>query len=315
MVGPARPTYGWSALVRSIRSLFVVFVVSVVAVPWPASPAGAIAHGEDARNGDYRFTVLLTMSGLPVEGGGSRDSSCSGALIAPRWVITAGHCFRDAGGRRVSRTVAERTTATVGRTDLNSRDGREVEVVDAYQADGADVALARLADAVTDIAPIRLATEPPAVGEVLRLTGFGLTADGEPAPATWLQTGQFTVDAVGDAMIETSGRAPRPDTSPCLHDSGGPYFRAGPDGTFVLAAVVSTGPDCPHPGPDSSARTDNLGNWIAGTMAGAETAPLHGRAGVRDAMLVLAGATVPALVLVWVVRRRRGSLTVDMRHR
>src|SRR3954470_16917326 len=174
MVGPARPTYGWSALVRSIRSLFVVFVVSVVGVPWPASPAGAIAHGEDAPNGDYRFTVLLTMSGLPVEGGGSRDSSCSGALIAPRWVITAGHCFRDAGGRRVSRTVAERTTATVGRTDLSSPEGREMDVVAAYQGDRADVALARLGDAVTGVVPIRVATEPPVVGEVLRLTGFGL---------------------------------------------------------------------------------------------------------------------------------------------
>jgi secreted trypsin-like serine protease len=306
MVGTARPTYGWSALARFIRNLFVVFVVSVVAGLWSASPAGAIAYGEDAPNGDYRFSVLLTMSGLPVEGGGSRDGSCSGALIAPRWVITAGHCFRDAGGRRVSRTVAERTTATVGRTDLGSPDGREVDVVAAYQADGADVALVQLGDAVTDVVPIRVATEPPAVGEVLRLTGFGLATEGsETAPATWLQTGLFTVDAVGDAMIETSGRAPRPDTSPCPHDSGGPYFRAGPDGTFVLAAIVSTGPDCPHLGPDSSARIDNLRDWITSTMAGAETLPLHVPAGVSGALLLLAGATVLALVLVGVALRRR----------
>ena len=78
-----------------------------------------------------------------------------------------------------------------------------------------------------------------------------------------------------------------------------------PTEPFVLAAVVSTGPDCPHLGPDSSARIDNLSDWITSTMAGAETLPLHGPASVSGALLLLAGATVLALVLVWVVLRRR----------
>jgi len=279
-------------------------LASAVAVPCSARPAGAIAHGVNAPAGGYRFSVLLTMTGLPVEGGGSRNSSCSGALIAPRWVITAGHCFRDPAGRRVSRTVAERTTATVGRTDLHSSTGWQVDVVAAYQADGADVALARLGAAVTGVVPLRVGTEPPVVGEVLRLTGFGLTAGGGRT-ATWLQTGQFTVDAVGDTLIETSGRAPRPDTSPCPHDSGGPYFRKGPGGSFVLAAVVSTGPDCPHPGPDLSARTDNLSDWITSTVD-TETAPSRG----RTLLLILGGAAVTAIVGAgFVVRRRAQSST------
>ncbi len=181
-------------------------------------------------------------------------------------MITAGHCFRDAAGRRVSRTVAERTTAVVGRTDLSSRAGQEVEVIAAYQADGPDVALAELREPVTGITPVRLATRPPVPGEVLRLTGFGLVSDGGRT-TTRLQTGQFTVDAIGDALIETSGRAPHRDTSPCLHDSGGPYFHQERDGTFVLAAVVSSGPGCPHTGPDQSARVDNLSAWITGTTA------------------------------------------------
>lgn len=286
-------------MAKFIRHVVAALVLAAVAVPWAARPASAIAHGADAADGDYPFSVLLTMTGLPAEGGGTRDSACSGALIAPRWVITAGHCFRDAAGRRVSRTVAERTTAVVGRTDLGDRDGHEVDVVAAYQADGADVALAELGEPVTGVTPIRVATRPPAPGEVLRLTGFGLVVDGGgTAPATRLQTGQFTVDAVGAALIEVSGRAPRPDTSPCPHDSGGPYFRENRDGSAVLAAVVSSGPGCPHTGSDLGARVDNLSDWIDGTIASPPQSP---------ALLLTAGTAVVALLVAGGVLRRRAG--------
>ena len=284
-------------MVKVSRIVVAAAVAAAAAVPGPARPAAAIAHGADAADGRYRFSVLLTMTGLPAAGGGARDSACSGALIAPRWVVTAGHCFRDGAGRRVSRTVAERTTAVVGRTDLGDPDGQEVEVVAVHQADGPDVALAELAEPV-GVTPIRVATEPPVRGEVLRLTGFGLVTDGgAPAPATRLQTGLFTVDAVGDTLVETSGRAPRPDTSPCPHDSGGPYFRERRDGTPVLVAVVSSGPDCPHTGADLSARVDNLGAWIAGTTT---ASPPRAPTGLLPA----AGAGVAALLVLAVVLRR-----------
>lgn len=285
-----------AASVTVSRNYLVIALAAAAIIVVPARPAAAIAHGDKVPAGKYRFATKLTMTGIPTTGGGTRDSWCSGALIAPRWVITAGHCFRDAAGKRVSRTVAEHTTATIG--------GRSIEVVDAFQApDNDDVALAELGSPVTDVTPIRLGDSSPRPGEVLRLTGYGLTDGDEAAGSPGLRTGLFVVGEVRESLLDVSGTRPRTDTSACLHDSGGPYFSEAKDGTATLRAVVSTGPGCPHRGADFAARTDHLGGWIAGkTQGGPSAYPRY--LAIGGALLVL--TAVAGLVLLR-ARRRPGT--------
>jgi secreted trypsin-like serine protease len=247
---------------RNMRILLAVLMILMGPIALQPGTAHAIANGEPVAEGEYRFSVKLTMTGIPTPDGGRRNSACSGALIAADWIITAGHCFRDENGVRVERPVADLTTATVGRADLSGTNGQVATVVAVRQSPTNDMALAQLDRRIRGIRPLNLAHRPPDVGDVLRLTGYGADSSVNPQPSTILRTGQVTVVGMSTSLIGVTGHAPAADTSACPFDSGAPYFIERGHRPPLLVSVENTGPPCPHAEFEITARVDNIAGWI-----------------------------------------------------
>jgi secreted trypsin-like serine protease len=247
---------GGRLLAVAVAALAVTFVLC-------ARQAGAVAHGQDAPPGAFPFNAKLTSNDIPVAGGGVRFGACTGALVARKWVITAGHCFHDINRVPVGGPPPYHMTVTIGRTDDSDIGGHVAHVINVAQSPVNDVALAELDVPVDDITPIRLPARAPAAGDQLEIAGWGATSTATPVvPSKHLQLGWFSISSVDATHAYVRGVAPQADTSACDDDSGAPYFV--PDGARLgtLVAVENTGPNCPHTSAETTARIDVITGWI-----------------------------------------------------
>ena len=232
-----------------------------------ASPAMAIVGGNDASPGEYPSVAEITFGAF----------GCTGTLISPDTVLSAGHCGSLTGAAVASPASWPPQLVNVTIGSHHSGDGERVPV------SSITVSPSYLATSGNDISVLKLSrnsvkapTKVAGAGErglwtagtLATIAGWGTTSEGGDAPDT-LQEAQvpITTDAYCDgaysdfdASTMVCAGYPQGGVDTCQGDSGGPLFAGG-----RVVGATSFGEGCARPGkPGVYARVADapLREWI-----------------------------------------------------
>ncbi|HEY5710465.1 MAG TPA: serine protease [Allosphingosinicella sp.] len=266
--------------------------------PIAGAAAIAVALGTavaaDARPADtIRYPYVSAFSRMTDK---NRVYFCAGTLIAPRWILTAAHCFHDRAGTPIAtadvwaeagadllRDVPDAAQVAIDRIVIHPGYDRATQ--------DNDIALVRLATEagplIADIAQARPGRDPGAA----TMLGFGSLYEGRLAAnarnrrgalvaqlSDRLQQEQVPLIQPGDcaARLGVGGAATGawqicaavgPDRN-CVADSGGPLIFDGPNGADRVAGVVSFGSGCAVEAPLTVyTRVSAYADWIRQVLA------------------------------------------------
>lgn len=284
-------------LAATTATLCAVAVALLAAATAPASPPAqaslpaqaSIIHGSIASIEEFPSLAFVLARHSKNEG-----FACTGTVIAPRVILTAGHCAQDLslGGFTPPR---EYEVATGRANPRHDESGEVHKVIATHVFPGfdpgnthGDAALLILATP-TSAPPIPLATEADGAlyegGTPVLLAGWGLTRfDAKRAPENLRSTATVVLDAAAckrqtrpfyppysSALEMCTTDPPDHANGGCFGDSGGPAIAHRADGSAVEIGVTSTGgPGCSTKLPNIFTRADRISGWAAEWIAATE---------------------------------------------
>jgi secreted trypsin-like serine protease len=241
----------------------------------------AIVGGLAARNGQFPWVARI------VTHGGKVVDVCTGTIVAPTLILTAGHCAEDVQTgipREPSEFQIQTWSRSAGRLRGHSVAVSRVLVYPGFDPSSGvgDAALLELSRPTTG-PPIRLASEADEspVGTPAVMTGWGRTDGATPvADRPFLRWADTVVQSPQWCARQVRGffprrqlcvlNAPTNNTAGCAGDSGGPLLikRAGDtielgvlDGSTYLVRG-STVIKCVTSEPTVFARAATISNWV-----------------------------------------------------
>jgi len=306
------------------RRLSLLTTAGLLAGALMAAPAGAVVGGRDAAPGAYPAVTFVTLGG---------SFACTGTLIAPTAVLTAGHCGSLTGslvatpiGWPVSSIDVTIGAQTPGGPGEKARVARVAIPPSYLLTSSSDVSLLLL-DRPAATAPVRIAGRGEeglwAPGVTETIVGYGATSEGGERAAR-LQ--EANVPIIADATCAAAYGTFEPRTmlcagfpqggvDTCQGDSGGPLFGKRSDGSLVVVGSTSQGEGCARagkPGVYARVADNDLREWIRSLVPDGVVADVVARS--VPAALAPAAAPLPRVctsrrtIIVNVKRAFRGRL-------
>lgn len=233
----------------------------------------AVVGGRPARQGEWPDAAGIVFDSSYV--------GCTGTLVAPDVVLTAGHC------------VGGITHVILGTTNWYRQDGAEIVPVKREVANesGYDVAVLELARKAKTpyrvIARDCIVEDYVEAGARVFVVGYGATRADGGGFSTDLNHGATTIQtpACEEAVVDGIWTGCNPDVAPggeigaggdgvdaCFGDSGGPLYLPTPVGTFLVGVTSRSYAGVPQEAPCAYGglytRPDAVVRWVERTVGG-----------------------------------------------
>ena len=239
----------------AFRRVLAVSVTAAALLAAAAAPSSAVVGGNDASPGEYPAVAEITFGPF----------LCTGTLITPSWVLTAGHCSNITAGTVASPASWPPQLINVRVGGVTQDDGERLGVSrvvmhpDYLLTSGYDISLLQLSSNST-MAPTQVAGAGErsiwTAGTMETIVGWGVTEEGGDLPDRLqeaqvpMTTDAYCAGAYSDFDPQTMVCAgfPQGGVDTCQGDSGGPMFGRTSAGALRVVGTTSFGEGCARPG-------------------------------------------------------------------